>query len=377
MSKINKTFCNFPTSGLFVSHRKSALCCVARKVPQTSFTKFWYSDYRKESLDKMNQGLPVKECEDCYRQESLGNFSGRTTYKNEVFEIKKNPTRLDLDLSNFCNLKCIMCNPDRSSQWAKELGMYTESNGVSTITEQQLQDLFDISTEDLEHIVIQGGEPSIMPEFDRYFQYLEEKNYISNIEVHTISNLTNLNKKFFKFLSKFRKVKLSVSIDAYGLANDYIRFPSDFDTIEKNVIELSKIPGNIDVEILSSLQLLSLYNFDKMLSWYNKIQKIFGNSNRVLNIVPMKVTSPEIYNIYNAPPTLRKKFKNDISNWQEFDHEDKNFLKTGLQIISKIQEKTPYDSKLIDQLKSEVIKLDTRRNIKITDYIPNFYNFLQ
>lgn len=373
---MNKTFCNFPTSGLFVSHRKNSLCCVAKEIPQTSFTKFWHSDYRKESLDKMSQGLPVKECEICYRQESLGNFSTRTTFKNEVFKIKKNPTRLDLDLSNFCNLKCVMCNPDRSSQWAKELGLWKDTNGVQQISEEQLQDLFKITTEDLEHIIIQGGEPSIMPEFDRYFQYLEEKNYISNIQVHTITNLTNLNRKFFNFLSKFKKSVVSVSIDGYGSTNDYIRFPSDFKTIEKNLIDLAKFTGNIRVELLTSMQILTLYNFDEMLNWYNKMKKIFDDAGKTLHIAPMKVTSPKIYNIYNAPPKLRKKFKEDLTNWRDINR-NLSFLKTGLQIISKIQNQTKYNPEFIDQLQEEVARLDARRNIKITNYIPDFYELIQ
>lgn len=361
-------------SGLFVSHRKSSLCCIAGKIPQQSFTDFWHSDYRKESIDKMKQGQPVKECAVCYKQESMGNFSGRTTYKGEVFEIKKNPTRLDLDLSNLCNLKCIMCNPERSSQWAKELGLWGDTNNIKQVSEQQMEDLCRLSTHDLEHVMIQGGEPSIMPEFDRYFQYLEDKNYIKNIELHTITNLTNLNRKFFDYLPKFKKTVLSVSIDGYGPTNDYIRFPSNFNAIEKNLIDLTKLPGNVRVELLTSMQILTLYNFDEMLDWYNKIQKIFNRAEKILHIVPMKVTSPDIYNIYNAPPKLKNKFKADLGNWNDLSKG--SFLKTSLQIISKIQSETIYDPKCIGKLKEEINKLDTRRNISITNYIPNFYNLL-
>ena len=82
---------------------------------------------------------------------------------------------LDLDLSNLCNLKCVMCDSDRSSQHAKDKGL-----GVSAISREYIESLIEISN-DLRLVTIQGGEPSIMEEFAYYFGELHKKGTIEAI----------------------------------------------------------------------------------------------------------------------------------------------------------------------------------------------------
>ena len=276
----NKTYCNFPFTGMYISHKGTKLCCVNTHWPTIKNLEFWNSDYHKEAKKKMELNERVVGCDTCYDKEKLKILSSRNTYQSEKHIPRKElPTKLDLDLSNFCNLKCVMCNSRRSSQWAKDKGLYTETNGVNTVSQTVLDDICKIS-KDLEYLTIQGGEPSIMPEFVYYFNFLKENNIIQNINLQVISNLTNLNTKFFNFLKDFKSVQLSVSVDAYGSANEYIRYPSNFEQIEKNLIELSNKIGNINVEIHNSIQILSLFNYDKFLEWCKKIQEIYNKKKK-------------------------------------------------------------------------------------------------
>ena len=146
----------------------------------------------------MKNGLKSHDCQKCYVQEEANIHSQRKTYDTQWKDHPEAdlPSAMDLDLSNFCNLKCIMCSADRSSQWA---------GSVSSVTKEQLDDLCSISS-NIKQLAIQGGEPSIMPEFVYYFEYLEKIGIIGDIEVDCISNITNVNNKFYELLAKFKNV---------------------------------------------------------------------------------------------------------------------------------------------------------------------------
>ena len=85
------------------------------------------------SKRQMNQGLKPNECSYCYKAEENGEPSLRQSYNASLKNIMPNsnyPVWLDLDWSNFCNLKCFMCEPTRSSTLALEQGVFTETKGV-------------------------------------------------------------------------------------------------------------------------------------------------------------------------------------------------------------------------------------------------------
>ena len=371
----NKTYCKFAETGLFFSHRGPGFCCHPSKpFPGLTVNQWWHSEYRKQSVEKMKKGIKVKDCIGCYQMEENNEISPRMGY-NKKFDLsqqkKELPKRIELDLSNFCNLKCIMCSSSRSSQWAKEEGLYTETNGIRSMSTEMLDDICKISKE-LEYLTIQGGEPSIMPEYDYYFDFLKKNNIIKNIDLFTITNLTNINTKFFEFLKNFKKVTLGVSIDSYGLSNNYIRYPSNFEQIEKNLIKISE--STFDLQLNISLQILSMFNFNEFLNWLDKMTKIYKKKNKLLKIFAHKVYEPTELCVYNAPLKLKEKFIKDIDTYflksNELNH-NHIFKKEIKNIKDRVLDKENTNINLIQFINA----LDQRRNIKIVDYIPNFYDY--
>ena len=84
-----------------------------------------------------------------------------------------------------------MCDPTRSSMWAKETGDYSKTNGVTTVSDKELQEICELS-HDLKHLTLQGGEPSIIPQYEIYFDYLKTNNLMKDITLNVVTNLTNL-----------------------------------------------------------------------------------------------------------------------------------------------------------------------------------------
>lgn len=374
----NKTYCQFADTGLFFSHRGPGFCCdPAKKYPGLDAQEWWNSEYRKQALKKMKNGEKVDDCTGCYKLEEKNELSNRIMFnKKQSFmsSQKALPRQIDLDLSNFCNLKCIMCSAERSSQWAKEKGINLEKNGVNSMAYDQIDKICALS-HDLEYLQIQGGEPSIMPEYDYYFEYLHRHDLMKNIEVSTITNLTNLNNKFFKLLEHFKRSNVLVSIDSHGTANDYIRYPSSFSQIEKNLIMMSKSKAVISLQI--ALETISMFNFDSFLYWMARMTDIYKQNGKTLKIFCQKVYDPHELCIYNAPTKLKEKFIADtvhfFSSTKTLNHNHKFKIEMFKMQKSLLEvKKDPH----VDVIKF-IENIDKKRNIKITDYVSDFYNYFQ
>jgi len=370
----NKTYCKFPFNGFQINARGNRLCCNSKKfiLDLDSPTEFWNSKYLKQTREKMMDDIELPECRQCYQKEKSG-LSLRQHY-NTVFKdyvSDELPTVADLDFSNLCNLKCIMCNADRSSQWAKEENKNIETKGIKSIDKEKIDDLITIS-KNLTHLNIQGGEPSLIPEYLYYFDLLKKNKIISNITLDCITNLTNVNNRFYEILNDFKKVNVNVSIDAYNLANDYVRYPSNFFKIEENLIKMGESKHQISLTI--TLQTLSMYNFYDFLLWIEKIKKIFENKNKKLVVDLCKVTDPVMFNPEYAPPKLKKKFINDL---KKFLHEKKTHfdLRFNIEVQNLIKKLLDNEKNEQDNLLIFIKDIDQKRNIKVTDYIPTFYNY--
>ena len=356
-----------------MSHQGVGLCCVGeKKYSNITPSEFWNSEVRKKALKQMYNDLPVDGCGLCYKTEKKKIPSTRNFAKSyDRIPSKQLPTMLDVDFSNFCNLKCVMCNPIRSSEWAKDVGL-----PISKITYELIDDLLSIS-DHVEHITVQGGEPSIMPEYEYFFKKLKEKGYASKIDLQIITNATNVNKRFYDLLTEFKSVRLSISIDAYGTANDYIRWPSKFTQIEKNLVQISDLPNNVQIELLNSLNILSMFNYRDFLKWCKKIEDIFESKGKIFRIMPMKVQYPKEYSPFLAPLKLKEKFIDDVKMFMKDENLTHNSnWKTEMMIILKQIHTASVDNESMTRLKETVQELDHKRNKKITNYIPDFHKYI-
>lgn len=388
--KENKYFCSFLKNGAFFTHRYQKLCCTS-KIPYNGFSpkEFWFGQVRRTASKKMMNAEPVNDCTVCYDKEDLRQVSQRMEYNkfdNTVQRMEYNkfyntvssnsqelPTSMDLDLSNFCNLKCIMCSASRSSQWAKEKNLYKDTNGVKSLSYDHIDEICELS-HNLRYLTLQGGEPSMMPEYNYYFDYLIKNNLAEKIQLHVISNATNINNKFYSQLQKFEKVTIGVSVDAYGSANDYLRFPSKFDKISSNIKKL--IENKFEVVVQYTLQNLSILSMIEYFEWFQGLEEHAKKYNSNLNLGISKVYHPKVLSFYNMSDKLQKKLEDNCEFIKErCKGRTAQPMKAHLSAIQKeFKTNSFYDKK---GLLNYINDLDMRRNIKITDYIPEFYEFIQ
>lgn len=366
---MNRFSCNWIDKGLFVSHNGVGMCCEQSIKPHILPTEFWLGQQRKQAQTSVKNNLQVKGCDICYNKEKLKTPSSRIfSKKYSTIPIKRNPAILDLDLSNLCNLKCVMCNSQRSSQWA---------GSVNEVSNDVIEDLIKISDE-VKILTIQGGEPTVMEQYKHYFELLKEKGFIKNIHLQIITNATNTNEKFYNLINEFKSVQLSVSVDAYGKANDYIRWPSKFDSIERNIKNMTDLNNNVRVEILNSINMLSMFNYNLFLEWCKDLQNYYESKNRYFGLVPMKVITPVRFSPFSAPKKLKENFSKQITDFFTRDSLTHNpNSKTDLQILVKSIVTSPENKDAISQLLTSIEYFDNDRGSDIRDYIPNFFDHIK
>ena len=303
---MSKTFCNLPWKQLYVStsgnHR---ICCMNPdnitkddgylhyNMTRDKITDSWNSKYMRDMRSKLIKGEKHSNCQRCYLQEDLGHSSMRDTRDMDDLINNTNPDgsynnapeHLELHFGNLCNLACKMCSQNYSTTIGKELikmghqdpdflkWVKKESGTVNNWT-GQLDMVYDwfknekIKKEVFEHVSksvtslnVIGGEPTIIKEFFELLDYCYQDKTLGNKDVLIHSNMTNINPKLTEWLGDMRNWCITASIDGVGDRNRYIRYPSDWNTIVKNINfynEVRKTHKNGEVSFGPAIQLLNI-----------------------------------------------------------------------------------------------------------------------
>jgi sulfatase maturation enzyme AslB (radical SAM superfamily) len=243
---MSKTYCPIPFYHTAVRpDGKMFPCCNFRWEEVPSDFNLEYEDlfnkhpYMIKIREEMRNGQPVAGCSRCYDNERVTGESMRTDYIRRATDLgfSKTPpdspklTYIDLALSNVCNNRCRMCNPDLSTNWysdAKKLGIPIKSGIIHN--KDKFKD-FDFSN--ITFIKMIGGEP--LMEQEKFIEILSKCN-LPNLNLLITTNATMIpSDELVEILSKCKNVKWNLSIDAYGALNEFLRKGSNWKNIESNI----------------------------------------------------------------------------------------------------------------------------------------------
>lgn len=248
------------------------LCCVSQEpdnienVNTHSIIEWHNSKTVRDAKNQLDKGFFPPSCTKCMIQESKGLESQRT--KPEQYG--PGISHLDLRFGNSCNLACVMCFPGSSStldvEHRKLLSMGIDSpwgdkiyNNTNWYTDE-LADTFS-NLKDLREVYLTGGEPMMVRNLCKFLSKLD-----SSVRVRFNTNGTILNPQVLTELKRFEHVSMTYSIDGIGKVNDYIRWGSRWEDIERNVMTMAELP-NVDVSISPTVQILNLINYDELIVW--------------------------------------------------------------------------------------------------------------
>jgi MoaA/NifB/PqqE/SkfB family radical SAM enzyme len=318
----------------------------------------WNSPKLMETRLKMMAGETIPECQKCVEQESRGYKSMREEENKEDFFSKTNidgslqilPSTMELHFGNQCNLKCKMCSQNYSNQIGKEIiqigksdndflsWVKKESGNVNNWTDnltveynwfknKDVNDkLMQYVSNHITDLAIVGGEPTIIPEFWQLFDYCDQQQKLSEKNITITTNLTNTNPRMMDWLPRLKSWTIWASMDGIGAVNEYIRYPSNFSQIEKNLQfykSLLERHGNGRIVFSPAIQLLNIHQLDDMLKYFID----FAGDNFTKNVFVSwmaQVWYPKICNYDIAPFSYRKqiadKLKESIKIFEPYEN---------------------------------------------------------
>lgn len=296
---MSKVLCSAPFNSLTINPDKSVVPCCAWDNNNVKPL----GNLNKNSLDEILNGDDLKilrqdmlnfkwheGCMLCKIKEQDATTSTRiNVYTNLVEYDESNKIKwLEFNSSSTCNLACITCGPFFSSYWAEYINKHLadiklsfpiiESN--SKINEDYFKQI-DFSK--LEKLVLKGGEPFLNKGLLPLLKHLDDNNYLSNIKISIVTNGTVYDQKIFEYLKKAKYLGISVSIDAYGELNEWIRYSHNAAaSITKIHNNLTKLLHFTNLEYVHLSAVVSAYNvfyLRELQTWWN--EKILPISNKV------------------------------------------------------------------------------------------------
>jgi sulfatase maturation enzyme AslB (radical SAM superfamily) len=332
-----RAFCILPFRGLSTDTFGRVVACCENMVPaipgrnaHVPLDEQVNCEHLKSIRRDMLAGVRAPTCGRCWDSEDQGGYSYRKYWNDKLLgdlsidDVARQvnpdgtveryePLMMEIALGNTCNLRCLMCSSHNSSSWRKEameLGEITrdEAKALKTIdwyTDRNFHDQFRRLATDLKHISFWGGEPLIIDEHVDLLRICIDVGVSREITLKYASNLTKLAPELLEVWGHFRKVWISVSVDAYGDLNHYIRYPCDWARLEQNIQTLGtwsrQIPLRLNIS--ATFQMLNILRLDELYPWVFNVMKTYGHDR-----MPYVgwVSAPEFMSCQVAPAPIKK-----------------------------------------------------------------------
>ena len=326
-----KTFCLAPFYSVVVrTNGTMSPCCNINgsvDIKNTTVDQYWNSTEMQHLRQQMLDGSDyINACDACYNEERVIGKSLRSGHADNLKTVPvdhmKNlvnagiysdldyPHKIEMNVGNLCNLKCLTCRPSDSSQFLTEnrvLHISQEIQSDYQLDEQAVKHNLEIAFEkNLRVLDLRGGESMLMPSIQELLLSAPDLSCNkTNLVIQT--NGTVLNDAWKIILKKFRQVSIILSIDAYSTDNHYIRYPADWDKIE-NTVEFLKTQRNIYVSVNVTVSNLNFLVLPKILDWL-RLRKLHVNISLA--------RSPDYYQYTNMPRELFEQGCQQLATYPE------------------------------------------------------------
>lgn len=340
-----KIFCNTPWYEAHIYWDGSlGICCQeSRKlttdpkynIRNMSLAEWFNSDPVKSLRLDVLSNTPTDICSRCYYEEQHSGSSRRhrsnqksviftkTAFKDsyeqspgyEHFKLSEAngitdtfPIDLHIDLGNFCNLSCKMCDSQASSsiavqkvKWGIEDHRQYLGNDWTRdddVWQRFLNELLNIPK--IKNIHFMGGETLLTKRFEDLIDFfiLHQK---FDLSFSFVTNGTSYNQSLINKLKLFNRVGIEVSIETVTEHNSYIRQGTNTSLVLDNIKKYKDDcdQSNISITIRPAISLLSIGKY------YTLLKYCLDNKLIVKSLI---VTQPKFLNVRVLPQSIRKSY---------------------------------------------------------------------
>ena len=195
---------------------------------------------------------------------------------------------------------------------------------------------------------ILGGEPTISKNCFDLCTWLVNNGHSKNIFLKINTNGIVLSEQWIDLCKKFYRVQWSFSIDAVGKLNYYIRYPTPWEAICKNVERIKK-EKFYHVMIQSTTHAMNVHYLPEIWQWVKQQQ--------IHHIFP-PVESPNAIQIYTLTKNQRQALEEKYFQFPEFKKE------IGDNVLNHLNSRPQTSNK---DLLYFINKLDSIRPLKLVD----------
>lgn len=406
-----KKFCAVPWREFtFSAQNTVAVCCKwvedqAQNIKSASskVDDRWNADAVKNLRKRFMNAENIPECSFCWRDESNGKISARMRRNQHYFgksdiniddQIVQNVLSetsddghyssyhiegLFIATENLCQLRCITCNPASSRNIMKDYEKfgwdknYKTRRTISNLSyaDKNVQNLWQDLKSKLSKITtirVTGGEPSINKNFLDLLQFCVDEGVAKNIFLLLVTNGVKIKPRFIELLKKFKQVHIDISLDGIGDLEEYIRFPTNWKSKEKNIdIIKNNFPS---VGILTTVCNLNLIQLPKIIEFVK-------TKNLIHNLEILKY--PDVLGCWHLPSYLKddvsEKLKKFITNDTHYilndRYEKSKILSNSINSIISVL-KSQNDEQKLKELNNLILKYNLIRRKYIEDILPEF-----
>jgi organic radical activating enzyme len=337
----SSVFCNTPWYELHIYWDGSlGICCQeAHKlytgtdynIATMTIAEWFNSDPVRDFRQRILKDSRLSECSRCYSEEDSGGNSRRqrANQKSVIFtqafehSFEQSPGRkhfndsgltatqpidIHIDLGNFCNLACKMCNAQASSRIAAQevkwgiqssqqfVGSdWTRNAKVWNSFKQQL-----LNIPGLNNIHFMGGETLLTDRFEDLVDTLIEHQRFETC-LSFVTNGTVFRPELISKLIKFRRVGIEVSIETVDEHNAYQRQGTDTAQVLHNIDRYLEVCNdtNITVSLRPAISALTIGYFGGLLMYA---------LNQGLTIKSLQVNTPRFLDAAILPIEVRQQY---------------------------------------------------------------------
>lgn len=371
-------FCHSPWTNIDISPQGTlSPCCKfinttpTLNIKHNTIDEYSQSQVLQETKESFMRGEWPSGCERCRIEEENGIESKRLLdyarwekNYNSYKLCSKNFITASVAFGNTCNLTCITCNPNSSSRWHKEhLDIYNIDITPNHFYKDGFVTDFVAATPHLTHLDIPGGEPFLSGIREQKSMLLD---YISqgkaqDISIHYTTNVTIFpDTEWWTIWSNFKNVDIQLSIDGIGSRAEYIRYPSDWETVVDNTnryLEKQKSTPNLQLSVSHTVSAYNIYYLDEFFSWCNNIGLPRPWLGRVHNPLYMR---PTIW-----PEAARKYI---ISHLMTSQHADVHAWAHLMQQLD--------DTQYFEQFQLRTAQHDRYRSLNFADTFPEMKQWI-
>lgn len=361
--------------------RTESPCCWINKRSVSSrdilASQYMQSEWAIDLRHALANGIEHPACNHCWDEERRGKNSKRIHTANDSIDWNGQPGDLNfltLFVSNKCNLACRTCGAGSSTAWIKEASYNFKrsiQDEIKEIKKPRLgvkkfrKDQIDVPLDKLRYIEVLGGEPFYETDHIEFLERVCKEADASKITIFYSTNGTIvISKEIEKILSKFKEVRINLSIDAVYKPFSYIRTLGDFEDVERAIDYWKSIPNvtlknHATLSVLNIMEFKSLYEYFTVKHNWNDIQ---------LNYT--YVSNVPHYDFSVIPESNKAKYFDDIM-------ENLKYSKQNMQSIQNYFLGSTHNEKNLVDFKRHIKYTHEFRKLDIAEYLPNLCRILE